>query len=57
VGLLDDQEDDTNRRQFLAGASGVSGLALIGTIEGDVPVDSQDEERLLTIPIRYISPT
>jgi transcriptional regulator with XRE-family HTH domain len=50
VGLLDDQEDDTNRRQFLAGAAGVSGLALIGTVEGDIPVDSHDEERLLTIP-------
>lgn len=50
AGLLDDQEDDTNRRQFLAGAAGVSGLALIGTVEGDVPVESQDEERLLTIP-------
>jgi transcriptional regulator with XRE-family HTH domain len=50
AGLFDDQEDDTNRRQFLAGAAGVSGLALIGTVEGDVPVESQDEERLLTIP-------
>ncbi|GAA3758384.1 helix-turn-helix transcriptional regulator [Plantactinospora mayteni] len=50
AGLLDDQEDDTNRRQFLAGAAGVSGLALIGTVEGDVPVETQDEERLLTIP-------
>jgi hypothetical protein len=50
AGLLDDQEDDTNRRQFLACAAGVSGLALIGTVEGGVPVDSQDEERLLTIP-------
>lgn len=50
AGLLDDQEDDTNRRQFLAGAAGVSGLALIGTVEGDIPVESHDEERLLTIP-------
>jgi len=50
VGLLDDQEDDTNRRQFLAGITGVSGLALIGTVEGDVPVETHDEERLLTIP-------
>jgi hypothetical protein len=48
--LFDDQEDDTNRRQFLAGAASASGLALIGTIEGDVPVESHDEERLLTIP-------
>ena len=50
AGLLDDQEDDTNRREFLAGAAGVSGIALIGTVEGDVPVESHDEERLLTIP-------
>ena len=50
AGLLDDQEDDTNRRQLLAGTAGVSGLALIGTVGGDVPVESQDEERLLTIP-------
>lgn len=50
AGLLDDQEADTNRRQFLEGAAGASGLALIGTVEGDVPVESQDEERLLTIP-------
>jgi len=41
AGLLDDQEDDTNRRQLLAGAAGVSGLALIGTAEGDVPLSSQ----------------
>jgi transcriptional regulator with XRE-family HTH domain len=50
AGLLDDQEDDTNRRQILTGAAGVSGLALIGTVAGDVPVESHDEERLLTIP-------
>jgi hypothetical protein len=48
--LLDDQEEDTNRRQFLTGAAGASGLALIGTVEGDVPIESHDEERLLTIP-------
>ncbi|GAA0920425.1 hypothetical protein [Virgisporangium aurantiacum] len=50
AGLLDDQEDDTNRRQFLAGTTGASGLALIGTVEGDVPTESHDQERLLTIP-------
>lgn len=50
AGLLDEQEDDTNRRQFLAGAAGVSGLALMGTAEGDVPIDSHDEKWLLTIP-------
>lgn len=51
AGLLDvDQEDTTNRRQFVAGALGVSGLALIGTPEGSVPIDSADEERLLMIP-------
>jgi transcriptional regulator with XRE-family HTH domain len=50
AGLLDDQEDDTNRRQFLAGATSASGLALIGTVDGDVPVESHDDERLLTIP-------
>lgn len=50
AGLLDDQEDNTNRRQFLAGTAGVPGLALIGTVGGAVPVESQDEERLLTIP-------
>jgi len=50
AGLLDNEEDDTNRRQLIAGAAGASGLALIGTIEGDVPVETHDEERLLTIP-------
>jgi transcriptional regulator with XRE-family HTH domain len=50
AGLLDGQEDDTKRRQFLAGTAGASGLALIGTVEGDVPVETHDEERLLTIP-------
>ncbi|MBL6280174.1 helix-turn-helix transcriptional regulator [Micromonospora fiedleri] len=50
AGLLDDQEDDTNRRQFLAGTAGAAGLAMIGTVEGDIPVESQDEERLLTVP-------
>jgi transcriptional regulator with XRE-family HTH domain len=51
AGLLDEaQEDDTNRRQILAGAVGASGLTLIGTAEGGVPVDSGDEERLLMIP-------
>ncbi|MFY1690081.1 helix-turn-helix domain-containing protein [Plantactinospora sp. WMMB782] len=50
AGLLDDQEDDTNRRQFLAGTAGASGIALVGTVAGAVPVESQDEERLLTIP-------
>jgi transcriptional regulator with XRE-family HTH domain len=51
AGLLDvDQEDNTNRRQFVGGALGVSGLALIGTAEGDIPVDSADEERLLMVP-------
>ena len=44
AGLLDDQEDDTNRRQLLAGTAGVSALALIGTVGGDVPVESQGAE-------------
>src|SRR5262249_37680784 len=51
AGLLGvDQEDTTNRRQFVTGALGVSGIALIGTPEGGIPIDSADEERLLMIP-------
>lgn len=51
AGLLDQtMEDETKRRQFLAGAVGASGLALVGTIDGDVPLDPSDQERLLTIP-------
>lgn len=50
AGLLDDQEDETNRRQFLSAATGATGVALIGTVAGRVPIESQDEERLLTIP-------
>ena len=51
AGLLDDaQGGDTNRRQFISGAAGVAGLAMIGTVDGEVPVDSADDERLLAIP-------
>jgi transcriptional regulator with XRE-family HTH domain len=49
AGLLEDQEDETNRRRLLAGAA-ASGVALIGTVDGAVPVESHDQERLLTIP-------
>ncbi|GAB3806631.1 helix-turn-helix domain-containing protein [Micromonospora zhanjiangensis] len=49
AGLLDDREDATNRRQLLTGAA-ASGLALIGTVDGAVPTESHDDERLLTIP-------
>ncbi|MBL0888492.1 helix-turn-helix domain-containing protein [Myceligenerans indicum] len=50
AGLLDEQEDATDRRQFLAGAAGATGLAVIGTAAGHVPIESTDDERLLTVP-------
>src|SRR4051812_31542166 len=41
AGLLDDeQEDTTNRRQVLTGTAAVCGLALIGTVDGAVAVDT-----------------
>lgn len=50
AGLLDrDQELETNRRQVLAGALSVSGLALIGTADGDVPLDHAEAEHLLMV--------
>jgi hypothetical protein len=30
--------------------TGVAGLAMIGTVDGDVPIDAADDERLLAIP-------
>src|SRR5205814_646939 len=36
VGLLDDQEDDTNRRTFLTGAGSVPGPGLLGTAPGAI---------------------
>jgi transcriptional regulator with XRE-family HTH domain len=51
AGLLDDaQGEATNRRQFISGAAGAAGLAMIGTVDGEIPVDSADDERLLAIP-------
>jgi transcriptional regulator with XRE-family HTH domain len=50
AGLLDrDQEVATDRRQLLGGALGASGLALIGTADGDVPLDHADDEHLLMV--------
>jgi len=50
AGLLDrDQETATDRRQLLGGALGVSGLALIGTADGDVPLDHAEDEHLLMV--------
>jgi hypothetical protein len=50
AGLLDrDQETATDRRQLLGGALGVSGLALIGTADGDVPLDHAHDEHLLMV--------
>jgi hypothetical protein len=39
----------TDRRQLLGGALGVSGLALIGTADGDVPLGQADDEPLLMV--------
>ncbi|WFE21583.1 helix-turn-helix transcriptional regulator [Solwaraspora sp. WMMD937] len=50
AGLLSEQEDDTNRRQFVAAAAAATGVTLIGTAAGDVPLESRDDEQLLTIP-------
>jgi transcriptional regulator with XRE-family HTH domain len=50
AGLLDrDQELETNRRQLLGGALGVSGLAMVGTADGDVPLDHAEAEHLLMV--------
>jgi transcriptional regulator with XRE-family HTH domain len=50
AGLLDrDQETATDRRQLLVGTLGVSGLALIGTADGDVPLGHADDEHLLMV--------
>ena len=50
AGLLDrDQETATDRRQLLGGALGVSGLALIGTADGDVPLGQAEDEHLLMV--------
>ncbi|MFF5293027.1 helix-turn-helix domain-containing protein [Paractinoplanes globisporus] len=50
AGLLDrDQELETNRRQVLGGALGISGLAMIGTADGDVPLDHGEAEQLLMV--------
>jgi transcriptional regulator with XRE-family HTH domain len=55
AGLLDrDQEITTHRRQLLEGALGVSGLALVGTADGDVPLDhAQDEQLLMVLSATY----
>ena len=55
AGLLDrDQETATDRRQLLGGALGVSGLALIGTADGDVSLDhAQDEHLLMVLSATY----
>ncbi len=50
AGLLDrDQEIATDRRQLLGGALGVSGLALVGTADGGVPLDHAEDEQLLMV--------
>ncbi|HKT04918.1 MAG TPA: helix-turn-helix domain-containing protein, partial [Rugosimonospora sp.] len=50
AGLLDrEQEIATDRRQLLGGALGVSGLALVGTAEGDVPLGHAEDEHLLMV--------
>lgn len=55
AGLLDrDQEPETDRRQLLGGALGVSTLALIGTADGDVALDhAQDEHLLMVLSTTY----
>jgi transcriptional regulator with XRE-family HTH domain len=55
AGLLDrDQETATDRRQLLGGALGVTGLAMIGTADGDVPLDhAQDEQLLMVLSATY----
>ncbi|MFV2009912.1 MULTISPECIES: helix-turn-helix domain-containing protein [unclassified Micromonospora] len=50
AGLLDEQESDTNRRQFVAAAAAATRVALVGTAAGGVPLESRDDEQLLTIP-------
>lgn len=50
AGLVDrDQETATDRRQMLGGALGLSGLALIGTADGEVPLDHAHDEHLLMV--------
>jgi hypothetical protein len=50
AGLVDrDQETATDRRQLLGGTLGVSGLALIGTADGDVPLGHAPDEHLLMV--------
>src|SRR6266568_9249235 len=44
-----DQEIATDRRQLLGGALGVSGLALVGTADGGVPLDHAEDEQLLMV--------
>lgn len=55
AGLLDqDQEAATDRRQFLGGALGVSGLALVGTADGDVVLEhARDEDLLMVLSTTY----
>jgi transcriptional regulator with XRE-family HTH domain len=54
-GLRDkDQEAATDRRQLLGGALGVSALALIGTADGDVPLEhARDEQLLMVVSATY----
>jgi hypothetical protein len=35
---------------LISGAARVAGLAMIGTVHGEIPVDSADDERLLAMP-------
>jgi transcriptional regulator with XRE-family HTH domain len=44
-----EEESATKRRQFLAGALGATGLALIGTADGGVHLQTADDEQLLMI--------
>jgi|ADGO01.1.fsa_nt_gi Helix-turn-helix. len=55
AGLLDrDQEVATDRRQFLAGALGVSGMTLVGVAVGDVVLShAHDEELLMVLTTTY----
>lgn len=55
AGLLDrDQEAATNRRQLLGEALGVSGLAVVATAGGHVPLEhAQDEQLLMVLSATY----
>lgn len=50
AGLLDrEQETATDRRQLLGGALAVSSMTLVGTADGDVPLDHAADEHLLMV--------